>query len=102
MNKRYFGIIDGAGQAFVVPGYIHEHEPDRDPRFILPCEVVDRANVVYDIDNEVLVKSRWADRESPEALRIFRGIFSALMMSTAELKTKYDGTNYGSRTHRSI
>ena len=95
-----YGIIDAAGQSFVISGY---HKDDMDPpHFILPREVIERANVIYNIGDEKLVKCRWARTDSEDALHIIRGIFRALTTSTEQLKREFDGTNYGSRTHRSI
>lgn len=99
---KEYGIIDAAGQAFLIKGYFRGSDDPPHVAFILPREVVERANVIYCITDDELVKSRWASVTSEDALMIFRGLFRAMMVSTSELKAYYDGTPYGSRTHRSI
>jgi hypothetical protein len=100
LHTYEFGIIDGAGQSFIIKG--SQTDEDRDARFILPREVVERANVVYNITTDVVIKCRWATTLSGDTQRILRGMFQLMRMSTTDLRAKYDGTVYGSRTHRQV
>lgn len=98
MNLKY-GIVDAAGQSFIISGH---QSLDGKIHVIIPTEVMARSNVVYDITNDVLIKSKWADTSSKEALNIFRAMFKLIATSTSDLKKEYDATEYGSRTHRSV
>jgi len=95
-----FGIIDAAGHSFIIRGT--QTDGDRDPKMTLPKEVIERANVIYNITTDVLIKCRWSEIASDDAQRIFRGMFRLMSTSTTDLKAKYDGTIYGSRTHRQV
>lgn len=98
--SREYGMIDAAGQTFTITGYFKNGETE--PRFIMPIEVINRMNVIVDLTSGKLVKCRWASVESEDAQAICLGLFNTFCQTTSQLKARLDGTQYGSRTHRSI